>query len=201
MAEDMEAVVEASKLERFAVFGISQGAAFSIRYAAMHPERVSCLILFGGFIRGTAKRGNSEYDTYRETTRLMMREGWGSPNPIYREFFASGFVPDASQEVRDSFDELQRMSCSSDNALRILEMNSQIDYVELARQLNVPTLVLHIKGDRVAPIEEGRLLARTIPGAQFVELPGNSHVALENEPCFKMFFEAVRAFMAEHALN
>ncbi|MDG1368992.1 MAG: alpha/beta fold hydrolase [Paracoccaceae bacterium] len=201
MTEDMEAVVEASKLERFAVFGISQGAAFSIRYAAMHPERVSCLILFGGFIRGTAKRGNSEYDTYRETTRLMMREGWGSPNPIYREFFASGFVPDASQEVRDSFDELQRMSCSSDNALRILEMNSQIDYVELARQLNVPTLVLHIKGDRVAPIEEGRLLARTIPGAQFVELPGNSHVALESEPCFKMFFEAVRAFMAEHALN
>ena len=201
MTEDMEAVVEASGLDRFALFGISQGAAFSIRYAAKHPDKVSCLILFGGFGRGSAMRNNPDYEVYRQTIQSMMREGWGSTNPVYRNFFAAGMVPDAPKEVRDSFDELQRISCSAENALRILNMNSRIDILEIARQLDIPTLVLHNEGDRVAPIEEGQLLARTIPGAQFVKLPGNNHVALESEPCFKLFFEEVRAFMAEHAAN
>ena len=201
MTEDMEAVVEASGLDRFSLFGISQGAAFSIRYAAKHPEKVSCLILFGGFGRGSAMRNNPDYEIYRQTIQTMMREGWGSTNPIYRQFFAAGMVPDAPKEIRDSFDELQRISCSAENALRILEMNSRIDILEIARQLDIPTLVLHTEGDQVAPIEEGQLLARTIPGAQFVKLPGNCHIALESEPCFKPFFEEVRAFMAEHAAN
>lgn len=201
MTEDMEAVVEASGLERFALFGISQGAAFSVRYAVKHPDKVSCLILFGAFGRGSAMRNNPDYDVFRQTSHTMMREGWGSTNPIYRQFFASGFVPDAPKDIRDSFDELQRISCSAENAFRITDMNSRVDILDIAREINIPTLVLHIEGDRVAPIEEGQRLARAIPGAQFVKLPGNSHVALESEPCFKLFFEEVRAFLAEHAAN
>jgi len=199
MTQDMEAVVAASGLDRFALFGISQGAGFSVRYAAKHPDRVSCLILFGGFARGEAMRNDPDYATHHETSRLMMRDGWGSPNPIYRQFFAAGFVPDAPKSVRDSFDELQRISCSPENAMRIKEMNNQMDVLDIARQIDIPTLVLHIEGDQVAPIEEGQLLARTIPGAQFVRLPGNSHVALESEPCFNIFFEEVRPFIEEHA--
>ena len=106
MIEDMEAVVEASGLDRFSLFGISQGAAFSIRYAARHPDKVSCLILYGAFGRGSAMRNNPDYETFRQTWRTMMREGWGSTNPIYRQFFAAGFVPDAPKDIRDSFDEL-----------------------------------------------------------------------------------------------
>ena len=199
MTQDMEAVVSAAGLSRFALFGISQGAGFSIRYAAKHPEKVSALILFGGFGRGTAMRGNPDYATYREMVVTMMMNGWGSTNPIYRQFFATGFVPDAPKAVRDSFDELQRISCSPENALRILTMNSKMDVLDLARQINIPTLVLHIEGDRVAPMEEGQRIARAIPGAQFVKLPGNSHVALESEPCFNLFFEEVHAFLNEHA--
>jgi len=199
MTQDMEAVVAASGLGRFALFGISQGAGFSVRYAAKHKERVSCLILFGGFGRGEAMRNNPEFETFWETARVMFREGWGSTNPVYRKFFASGFVPDASKDIRDSFDELQRISCSPKNAMRIKEMNSQMDILEIARQIKIPTLVLHIEGDQVVPIEEGQLLAREIPGAQFVKLPGNSHVALESEPCFNLFFDEVHAFITEHA--
>jgi len=198
MTEDMEAVVKASGLERFALFGISQGAGFSVRYAARHPEKVSCLILFGGFMRGRLKRDNLEDETFYNTSRLMMREGWGSTNPVYRNFFTSSFIPDAPQEVHDSFDELQRICCTSDNAMRIWEMNNLIETSQIAKQIDVPTLVLHIQGDRVVPIREGQLTARLIPGAQFVELPGNNHVALEGQPCFDMFFEEVRAFLAEH---
>jgi class 3 adenylate cyclase/pimeloyl-ACP methyl ester carboxylesterase len=201
MIEDMEAVVEAAGLERFALFGISQGAGFSVRYAIKHPDKVSCLILFNGFMRGRRMRGTVEDESYHNAAQMMIREGWGSPNPIYRNFFTSSFLTDAPQDIKDSFDELQRVSCSAENVMRIAEMNSVMDNSELAQQIRVPTLVLHITGDNQVPVSEGRLTARLIPGAQFVELPGGNHVALKGQACFDVFFEEVRAFMAEHAAN
>jgi class 3 adenylate cyclase/pimeloyl-ACP methyl ester carboxylesterase len=198
MLEDMEAVVAAAGLERFALFGISQGTAFSVSYAVKHPEKVSCLILLNGFMRGRRARGSAEDESFYNAAQMMIREGWGSTNPIYRNFFTSSFLTEAPQEIKDSFDELQRISCSAENVMRINDMNSLIDNSDLARQVRVPTLVLHITGDNQVPVSEGRLTARLIPGAQFVELPGNNHVALEGYPCFDMFFDEVRAFLAEH---
>ena len=198
MIEDMEAVVAAAGLERFALFGISQGTAFSVRYATKHPERVSCLILFNGYTRGRKARGSAEEDSLHNAALTMIREGWGSTNPIYRNFFTSSFLTDASQEIKDSFDELQRISGSAENVMRIASMNSLVDNTDYAQHVRVPTLVLHIVGDKQVPVSEGRLTARLIPGAQFVEMPGNNHVALEGSPCFGMFFDEVRAFLAEH---
>ncbi|MEJ2376824.1 MAG: alpha/beta fold hydrolase [Pseudolabrys sp.] len=198
MIEDMEAVVAAAGLEHFALFGISQGAAFSVRYAVKHPEKVSCLIIFNGFMRGRKARGNAENESIHNVAQMMIREGWGSTNPIYRNFFTSSFLPDAPQEIKNSFDELQRISCSAQNVMRINEMNSMVNDSEIAQQVRVPTLVLHITGDNQVPVSEGRLTARLIPGAQFVELPGNNHVALEGQPCFNMFFDEVRTFLAAH---
>jgi pimeloyl-ACP methyl ester carboxylesterase len=197
MIKDMEAVVAAAGLERFALFGISQGAAFSVRYAVKHPEKVSCLILFNGYTRGRRARGDAESDSLHNAAQMMIREGWGSTNPIYRNFFTSSFLPDAPREIKNSFDELQRISGSAENVMRLSDMNSLIDNSDHARQVRVPTLVLHITGDNQVPVSEGRLTARLIPGAQFVELPGNNHVALEGHSCFDMFFDEVRSFMVE----
>jgi class 3 adenylate cyclase/pimeloyl-ACP methyl ester carboxylesterase len=199
MIEDMEAVVDAAGLERFALFGISQGAAFSIRYAARHPERVTCLVLYGGYVRGRLVRGDPEDQKLFHASTVMMREGWGSTNPVYRRFFTSSYIPEAPQKVQRDFDELQRVSGSAENVVRIWEMNAELDTREIARQIRVPTLVLHNRDDQMVPAEEGRIIARTIPGAQFVELPGGNHVALEGEPCFDQFFESVHPFLAENA--
>jgi class 3 adenylate cyclase/pimeloyl-ACP methyl ester carboxylesterase len=198
MIEDMEAVVEAAGLTRFALFGLSQGAGISVHYAARHPEQVSCMILLGGFMRGGLVSGHPEGLKYNEIATMMMRHGWGSTLPTYREFFTSNFIPDASRDVHESWDEMQRISTNAENAIRILEMNSYIDTVDIAKTIKIPTLVLHMAGDRVIPVSAGRKTARLIPGAQFVELPGNDHVVLEGQPCFDMFFEEVRAFLAEH---
>lgn len=198
MIEDMEAVVEAAGLNRFALFGLSQGASFSVRYAARHPEQVSCLVLLDGFMRGGLVSGHPEGQHYHEIATMMMRHGWGSTNPTYREFFTSNFIPDASREEHESWDELQRISTNVENAIRIQEMNTHIDTVDIAKKISVPTLVLHMAGDRVIPVSAGQTTARLIPGARFVELPGNNHMVLEGQPCFVMFFEEVRAFMREH---
>ena len=129
---------------------------------------------------------------------MPIRDGWGSPNPVFRHFFTSNFIPDAPPETGSSFDELQRIATSTENALRLWEMNAQIDASELAKRVTVPTLVLHCAGDRVSPLAEGRNMARQIPGAGFVELPGNNHIVLAGTSAFDLFFEEVTSFLAMH---
>ena len=200
MISDMATVAEAAGLERFALLGMSQGCAYSIRYAAEHPGRVTCLVLCGGYVRGRLKRPGSEQKNLYETLAMTIREGWGSPNPVFRHFFTSYFMPDAPGELTTSFDELQRVASSPENALRIWEVIARIEASEFARQVRVPTLVLHSEGDRVAPLEEGRYLARLIPDASFIELPGNNHAMIAGTPAFERFFEEVPAFLATHNL-
>ena len=199
MIGDMAAVAGAAGLDRFALLGISQGCAFSIRYAVENPERVSCLVLLGGFLRGRLKRPDPEQRKLCEALTLIIRDGWGSPNPVFRHFFTSNFIPDAPPEVAATFDELQRIATSPASALRIWDMNNNLEATELAKRLRAPTLVLHCAGDRVAPIEEGRHMARTIPGARFVELPGDSHVLVTGTPAFERFVEEATAFIGAHA--
>ena len=201
MISDIATVAQAAGLERFALLGISQGCPFSIRYAVEHPERVTCLVLLGGYLRGRLKRSDPEQKKLYEALITIIRDGWGSPNPVFRHFFTSNFIPDAPPEIAASFDELQRIATSPENALRIWEMVSQFDAAEIATQVRVPTLVLHCKGDRVAPIEEGRLMAKLIPGASFIDLPGNNHalLALAGTPAFDLFLEEATNFVATHA--
>jgi class 3 adenylate cyclase/pimeloyl-ACP methyl ester carboxylesterase len=201
MIGDMVVVADAAGLERCALFGTSQGCAFSIRYAVEHPERVTCLVLLGGFLRGRLKRKDPEQKKLYEALTMMIRDGWGSPNPVFRHFFTSNFIPDASPEIAASFDELQRIATSPENALRNWEMTVQLEATELAKKVRVPTLVLHCKGDRVAPLEEGRDMARLIPGASIIELPGNNHalLALAGRPAFDQFLEEATSFVATHA--
>ncbi len=198
MVSDTATVAKAAELERFALLGVSQGCAFSIRYALQYPEQVSCLVLHGGYLRGRLKRPDPEQKKLFEALTMAIRDGWGSPNPIFRHFFTSNFIPDAPPDVAASFDELQRIATSPENALRLWQVNAEIDVTDLARQLNLPVLVLHCQGDRVSPLDEGRYIARQIPGAKFVELPGSNHVLLEGTPAFDQYFEEVGSFLAKH---
>ena len=198
MISDIASVADAAELDRFALLGISQGAAYSIRYATENPDRVTCLVLFGGYLRGRLMRSESEQQQLFETLAMTIRDGWGSTNPVFRHFFTSTFLADAAPDIGHSFDELQRIATSPQNALRLFNMNARVDVTRLAKQLDVPTLVLHCTGDRVTPLDEGRRVARLIPGASFIELPGSNHVLLERTAAFEQFFEEVTAFLAEH---
>ena len=156
-------------------------------------------MLLGGFLRGRLRRPDPEQRKLCEALTLIIRDGWGSPNPVFRHFFTSNFIPDAPPEVAATFDELQRIATSPASALRIWDMNNNLEATELARRLRAPTLVLHCAGDRVAPVEEGRHMAETIPGARFVELPGDSHVLVAGMPAFERFVEEATAFIGAHA--
>ncbi len=193
---DMEAVVEAAGLDRFVLFGVSQGCGISIRYAIQNPGRVSRLILYGGHSRGRAKRGSPALIQQAEAEQTLIRQGWGQQNPAFRQFFTSTFVPDGTPEQMAWFNELQRLTTSPENAARIRATNDNVDVTEYLTEVSVPTLVLHCRDDAVAPFEEGRRMAAMIPGARFVALEGRNHLILEDEPAWPRFIDEVRAFLA-----
>jgi class 3 adenylate cyclase/pimeloyl-ACP methyl ester carboxylesterase len=197
---DLEAVVDAAGIERFALLGISQGCAVSIAYAVRHPERVSHLILLGGFAVGWKKRARTEAE--KETAEAMltlMRVGWGQENPAFRQMFTSQFIPGATKEQADWFNELQRISSSPADAARNVLANGEADVSALLSQVRVPTLVMHARHDARVPFELGRRMAAGIPGARFVPLESPNHVMLEGEPALARFLEELKAFIEPKA--
>jgi pimeloyl-ACP methyl ester carboxylesterase len=194
---DLEAVAAAAKVTRFALLGISQGCAVSIAYAVRHPERVSHLILYGGYAMGWNKRARSAAEKEEDAAMLtLMRVGWGKENPAFRQLFTSQFMPGATKEQADWFNELQRITVSGQVAARIYEAAGETDVTALLPQVRVPTLVLHARDEARVPFEAGRRMAAGIPGARFVALPGRNHLFLETEPAFDQFLEQTRTFLA-----
>lgn len=193
---DLEAVVDAAGLTRFALFGASQGCAVSIAYAVKHPERVSKLVLYGGFARGRRLRGDPVDIEQADAMITLMRTGWGQENPAFRQVFTSLFVPGGTPEQMAWFNDLQRNTTSPENAVRIRLVSDYMDVLKLLPQVTVPTLVLHCNDDAVQPFEEGRILAAGIPGARFVALEGHNHLILETDPGWSRFQEEVAAFLA-----
>ena len=197
---DLESVVDAAKLDRFALFGCSQGCAVSIAYAARHPERVACLVVLGGYARGLMRREPTPTQLKEAKLLLDLVEvGWGRENPAFRQVFTSLFIPEGSAEQVHWFNELERRSCSPEHAARTIGAFGQIDVSDLAAQVRCPTLVLHARLDARVPFEEGKRVAALIPGARFVPLESRNHVLLEGEPAFRQCFDEIRAFVAEHS--
>src|SRR5215203_1232270 len=179
--EDLESLVlAASPAEPFALLGISQGAPVCVTYAVRHPERVSHLVLYGGYARGPFRRGEADRRLYSALIDLT-RLGWGKDNPVFRQVFTSRFIPGGTDEQIGWFNDLCRKTTSPEIAARLLESRAVIDVVDLLGRVRTPTLVLHSRDDDIVPISEGHILAAGIPGAQFIELDSKNHVLLENE--------------------
>jgi class 3 adenylate cyclase/pimeloyl-ACP methyl ester carboxylesterase len=193
---DFEAVVDAAGLARFPILGMSQGCAVAAAYAARHPDRVSCLVLYGGYARGWALRGTPAEVAQRSALETLIEHGWGQDNPAFRQVFTTLFIPDATAEQMQWFNDLQRMTTSPENALRLHRAFGDIDVRALLPQVRVPTIVMHCRDDGVVPFEEGRILATAIPGARFVPLEGRNHVLLETEPAWEHFLAEARGFLA-----
>jgi pimeloyl-ACP methyl ester carboxylesterase/DNA-binding CsgD family transcriptional regulator len=191
---DLESVVDAAGIEDFSLLGISQGAAIALVYAARHPERVSRLILYGGFARGALLRQGIER-TREEALISVIRAGWADPNPAFRHLFTTLFLPNGTPQQMAWYDELQRRSTSAATAARLYEARGNIDVVELASQVAVRTLVVHARDDRVVPIDEGRSLGALIPNAQLVILESSNHILLSDEPAWQSFLSEVHGFL------
>ena len=198
---DLEAVVDALGLDRFALIGSSKGGPTAMAYAARHPERVSRLVLYGAFAQGWRVRGDSAEIERREAIITLTRQGWAQDNPAFRQILTSLLLPDATLEEMGWVNDLQRLSTSAENAARLLRSNGEINVLDLLPGIAAPTLVLHCRDDAAAPLEQGRLIASRIPRARFVALESRNHVLLPRDPAWPVFVSEVRRFLREGSAN
>ncbi len=192
---DLETVVDSLGLERFPLFGISQGCAVSIEYAARHPERVTHLILLGGYAAGWRHSADPAEIEKREAMTKLVEHGWGQDNPVYRQIFSQTFLPSATHDEISWFNDFQRQSASAENAVRFIEAFSTIDVRHRLGELRCPTLVLHSRGDQRIPLQSGIELASSIRGASLVTLETDNHIPLSREPATARIVECISAFL------
>ena len=198
MLYDLEAVVDARALGRFALLGISAGAATSIAYAVRHPHRVSKLVLVGGYAQGRNKRDSAQDAEEAQAFVTMVRHGWGDDRLIFARAFFSFFVPTGTPEQLKSFVELARVSISSTrNSVDLRRAVDDIDIVDLLPKVSVPTIVFHCIHDRLVPFDHGRRLAAAIPNSRFVPLDSENHALLSTEPAWAKMVNEMEAFLAD----
>jgi RNA polymerase sigma factor (sigma-70 family) len=193
---DLTAIVDAARLERFALLALSGGGPTAIEYAARNPQRVTRLVLYGTWSRGRLLRGEEEAERARVLIDLI-RVGWGGTVPAFRQVFSSIYIPSAGEEQKRWYDELQQMSSTGEMAARLAQSRNRTDVTDTARRVTTPALVLHARHDGAVPYEEGRRLASLLPGARFVTLETENHILQEGEPAWEAFLAEVRAFLGD----
>jgi len=193
--QDVKAVMDALGIERAPLFGISQGVSIAIEFARRWPERVSGLILLGGYAAGWRRLGDEDWKARREAMVDLIRSGWGSDNPVFRRLYTELFVPGGDEALKDWFTELQRVSATPETAARLISSFGDFDVRDAMPKVTQPALVMHCRGDGVVPFEAGRQLAIHLPNARFVALESANHIPLEGFDCWPVFIRETRAFL------
>ncbi|MEM9036368.1 MAG: alpha/beta fold hydrolase [Actinomycetota bacterium] len=192
--DDLERVVDAFGLDRVALLGLSQGGPVAMAYAVRHPERVSHLVLFGTYARGMRLRGEAQAEQASLQIDLA-RVAWGSTTHTFRSLFARQFVPGADNDAVEWVCEQLEATTDAVNAPLLEAAFHELDVTDIARQVAVPTLVLHAERDEAVPFEEGRRVAALVPGARFVPLDSDAHLLPADDPAFVVFMDEVKAFL------
>lgn len=153
------------------------------------------MVLLGGYARGWGLRLHGDDLAAREAMVTLTQTGWGSDNPAYRQMFTSLFIPGGTAEQLGWWSELQKVSTTPANAVRLQRVLSTIDVTSMLEKVTVPTLVAHARGDHVIAFDAGKELAAGIPRSSFLELDSKNHVLLEHEPAWQTFLSAMRRFL------
>jgi len=195
LQHDLDTVVDALGLRSYALLGISQGSSLSIAHAVRYPERVSKMVLHGGYALGWSKRAPRRGLDVK-TFLTLMREGWGDEHSAFQKMLCTGMLPNASAEMIRWLAELQRAASSPENTVRLRGTFDEIDVIDLLPEVSAPTLVMHCRHDNLVPFEEGRRIATLIPNAKFVSLESENHVPLPGEPAWQKFIAEMEAYLS-----
>ena len=172
--DDVRAVMDAAGSKHAALFGVSEGGPMCALFAATYPERVSALIMYGSYAKRVWAREYPWAPTPEERQRWydQIEQGWGGA--VDADTMAPSAADDPS--FREWWATYLRMSVSPGAALALGHMNTQVDIRDVLPTIRVPTLILHRVGDRDQDVGGARYMAGRIPGAKYVELPGEDHL-------------------------
>lgn len=197
MVDDLRAIFDAAGVERAPILGMSQGCAIAAAFAERYPHRVSSIIMIGGFAQGRGRRPAQKDRDLAAALQAMMRAGWDDDYPSLRDMFAEMVTPLASLEDRRYFAKAMREIATPDVMGAYREVVDNIDVTRILPQVDVPCLVMHCDGDRMHPIDQGRLLASLLPKARFVALESCNHIPTANDPCWPRIQDEVTNFLRD----
>ena len=191
--DDVRAVMHAAGSTRAVVMGVSEGGTMSSLFAATHPEHTAGIVIIGGYARRLRADDYPWGPTpeQREAFIEMLEREWGGPVGIEERAPSRAGDP----EFRRWWSTYLRMGASPGAAAALTRMNAEIDIRNVLPTVRVPALVIHRTGDRCLRVEEGRYMAERIPGARFLELPGDDHLPFVGDQ--DAILEAVRRFVAD----
>ncbi|MDJ0513995.1 MAG: alpha/beta fold hydrolase [Methyloceanibacter sp.] len=195
--EDLEAVVDTLGLEKFPLLGISQGCAKAAVFAARHPERVTKLVLLGGYARGWRHREQPDSVISGEARCALIRTSWAKDNNAVHQMLTTLYMPDAPAESKTWFTELQEKTASAQNAAAILMAHGDVDIRGLLGAVRAPTLVLHSRNESGVPYEQGQELAAGIKDARFVTLETANHILPATDPAWKRCMRLIHDFLKD----
>jgi pimeloyl-ACP methyl ester carboxylesterase/class 3 adenylate cyclase len=172
--DDVRAVMDAARSDKAAVFGASEGGPIATMFAATHPHRASSLVLFGAMVKwsSTPDFPWGYGDEAEQSMRNYIENYWGS-GVSGESYYAPSLADDPRGRELSAL--LERQAGTPTAMKTLMDMNAAIDIRPALSTVAVPTLVVHRTDDGVIPVEHGRYYTERIPGATFVELPGDDH--------------------------
>ncbi len=193
---DLEAVVDAAGLDRFALLGFSQGCAISMAYALRHPERVSCLALTAAYARGWRIRLTPQEQKREEAFLDIIETSWDDESLIAQQMFTTSFAPNASREEANSFNRLLRRTTTSTNLVRNLNAMSRVDLMDQLKSIDTPTMLFHVVDDSLnSSINEARIIASELSNAELIPIEGASHLILEDDAAWPQYEDEFLQFL------
>src|SRR5918994_680968 len=192
---DLEAVADDAGFDRFALLAMAQGGPVAIEYAARHPERLTRLVFYGSYSGAQAGTSKEELELLAAFEALI-RVGWARPTSEFRRVFSSMMIPGGTEEQMRWLDDLQQRACDTETAVISRAQRQVTDSTWRLPELDVPTLVIHSRGDQMNEFHHARDLAAGIRGARLVALDSSNHIVLADEPAWPVFLQEIADFMA-----
>ena len=195
LVNDLKCVFDAAEINCAPIIALSQGGAVAAAFAARYPEKVSAIVMLGSYPVGRAKRTGKGDNARAEAMQAMMRAGWDDDYPSLRDHIAEVIIPGASKEERTRYAEEMRHMISPENLGRYRQVMDNLDVTKLLQDVKAPCLVIHSKGDRMQPFEQGRKMATGITNSKFVALESNNHMLPESDPSWPIADREIRTFL------
>ena len=196
--KSFEAVVADHSASTFAVIGVSKGCSVAIDFAARNPERVSALILVGGFASGWKVGMSNDERQYHDAMLALSRLTWDKEGGLFRDLVSRTLMPTVGIQTHQWFQDLQKYAVDEQSVSRMLNVYGEIDVRDKLKKIKAPTLVIHSRNDQAVSIEHSKEIAACIPNARLFSLESRNHIILSNDPAWQVYMEEIDHFLQEN---